>query len=102
RSAFWAKADGTGICPKGYRVPTRGEIIAENIANASDMFSELGIPMAGVRIGKDDFGSLDSYIYLWSSSPSSGSSRHLWANDSQARVNEASRALGMPVRCIED
>lgn len=40
RTVQWAKKDGTGVCPVGFKVPTRAELIAETIGySGSDNIS---------------------------------------------------------------
>jgi len=74
RQAFWAKSDGTGICPVGFRVPSRTELNVikrvENIKKSNSFFfSVLKGTLAGFRDDTNaSFINLSSGGYLWSES----------------------------------
>ena len=105
RSAFWSKADGTGICPTGYRVPTQAEFAAENITSASDMFSKLGIPMAGAhRSYNDSLYRTGTLTNLWTSTGGVSYSRYLSATNTSTDAGFAGtyRSSAFSIRCRED
>ena len=99
RKIMWAKTDGTGICPVGYRVPTSSELQAENIMNADDAFKKLKIPNARGRYyetGEIKIGN----SAIWSNSPNGIYSEFLNAAKLMAAVSNTDMANGYPVRCI--
>ena len=108
REAFWRRTDGSGICPKGYRVPTINELKTETVSNGvenrNDAFRNfLKLPASGLRGYDDgDLHAQGSHGYLWSSSPLDSYAWYLyWASD-DANAGGYYRANGWPVRCLRD
>ena len=104
----WTTADSGGTerqsswnpCPSGYRVPTVGELQAENIQNRADAFSKLLLPSAGYRI--DSSGSVHHQGFdgrVWSSSPDA---RYLYFYSDIASLYASYRADGFSVRCLKE
>jgi len=112
REAQWIKSDGTGICPIGFRVPTRDELAAETISyvggdntttgaiqvvDSNSAFENfLKIPSAGLR----SFSSTSEkygqayYVRYWTSGRTRVTSTKVVDNDN------SSYAYG--IRCIKD
>jgi uncharacterized protein (TIGR02145 family) len=107
RQAFWMKTDGSGICPRGFRVPTIDELMAETVSqsfsNRNDAFNNfLLLPSAGYR------GSYDGSMHsqgddgdVWSSSPDGSNAKGLDFNSDDADADSYGRALGFSVRCLK-
>lgn len=97
-------------CPIGYRVPTSKEIQHEidfwRSKNADGAFtSSLKLPLSGYRVFFGSYGlsSVGSYGGLWSSTINGSLALDLGFANSYARFdNGASRAYGVPVRCIKE
>jgi hypothetical protein len=76
RSAFFAKTDGSGICPTGFNVPTEAQLKAErdiwdttSNAAAGAFNSVLKLPVAGARIRQTGkLGNVGLVAYLWTRS----------------------------------
>ncbi len=110
RSANWSKADGTSVCPSGYRVPTEAELKAETtgastqVTNHSTAYSNfLKLPSAGFRFYSS--GSMDSQGtdgLMWSSSVSGSGpwALHFFAGGASWGGNY--RTYGFSVRCVRD
>lgn len=104
RSTFLSLTDETGICPIGFRVPTEGELTAENLTKDTVAFSQLAIPLAGFR--NNGNGSLDlqgTHADIWSSTASGTTrARDLYIDSSSATWYGSVRQGGLSVRCRED
>ena len=115
RKANWSKIDGTSVCPVGYRVPTRTELLAETDYgwaiwdHLSAFAHSLKLPTSGAR--GSDTGALaqqGSIGNIWSSSVNDlGTGYYFWS-DSLYYYNleadvaaDAARGTGLPVRCIK-
>ncbi|MCB4774653.1 MAG: fibrobacter succinogenes major paralogous domain-containing protein, partial [Sulfurovum sp.] len=111
REAFLWKTDGTGICPKGFRVPTAEELIRESYE--SDFDVTLKFPLAGFRNNtknsievfksasngflEDAFG-----YYMASDKFSNKMARTLsFDQDNTGKIETKSRSYGYSVRCIQ-
>jgi len=113
RAENWSSTDGTSICPVGYRVPSREELILETIDSVDGVNNQieaynnfLKLPSAGSRNNIGDFGDQDNYGYVWSIS-NGGSSVNTSHNalvftSSNASTFDYYRANGYSVRCIKD
>lgn len=108
RSAYFAKTDGTGICPVGFRLPTETEITAERLSwssnNAAGAFaSPLKFPVSGDRYYVDgtiyNSGVLGNY---WSGTVDGARSNNLGFSTFVANIYSNDRALGLAVRCLKD
>jgi len=111
RQEFWMKTNGEGICPKGFRVPTIGEIkeeiLSSSIKNNEDAFkSFLKLPSAGARIphsGRMHSQGRNGYYHSTSLNNSD-----LWyliinSNDAFITFHKDSGLNGsVTVRCIKD
>ncbi|MBE8190490.1 MAG: hypothetical protein HAW58_06555, partial [Candidatus Thioglobus sp.] len=109
RQEFWSQIDGSGICPTGYRVPTRSELSLERKAwgsqNAAGAFaSNLKLPLAEARFAGGGY-IAGSGLY-WSSDITStkrSQSQAVFLEDVGAGVFLSSnRARGNSIRCILD
>jgi uncharacterized protein (TIGR02145 family) len=117
RKVQWAKIDGTGICPVGFRVPTQTELRAETIGysstdnistgavkvtNAETAFQNfLKLPVAGVREAFD--GSIQKQNlggFLWTTAVDNSESQFIGYGRG-AKSDVADRAMGLSIRCIE-
>ncbi|AXX88303.1 hypothetical protein AMRN_2605 [Malaciobacter marinus] len=92
-------------CPKGYKVPTSGELIAERygIYNKDDAYNKLKLPLAGYRSSHlGSFNNQGSHGYLWSSSAKDFDAYYIDFDSSKVALYDNDRALGLSIRCIED
>jgi uncharacterized protein (TIGR02145 family) len=108
RQAFWMQTDGSGICPRGFRVPTIDELEAETVNqgvnNRSDAFNNfLLLPSAGHRGGVDGKMYVQGRLgYFWSSSSDGSGALGLPFVLSSAGRNLYDRRDGFPVRCLKE
>ncbi len=110
RIGNWSKIDGTSICPKGFRVPTKVELEADTIGltgadeikNGNDAFNNfLKLPSPGYRA---NFGSLVIQGFVgsfWTTSVSGSSSQNVEFSDGNKGSYSLYRVRGLPVRCIK-
>ncbi len=103
REAQWAKIDGTGICPIGFRAPSYDELKAETteasipVTNPTTAFENfLKIPASGYLTGWTTMTHVNEHSYLWPGTPTGGAS---W---SFGTLNALYRSNSAPVRCIKD
>ena len=122
RIAQWSKTDGTGICPVGFRVPTKDELGVETteysginntnagavkVVNSSTAFQNfLKLSVTGYRgNAAGTMGDINSWGHLWTAS-ADNSRAGAWfiyfTNDSISWARYDSRALGLSVRCVEN
>ena len=126
RSNEWSRVDGLSVCPLGYRVPTKEEIVAELVdvnaigfgASQEDIEqfhvevknNFLKLPAAGERKGyyqgygikAGEIEGLGIYVNLWSSSRDSDSTYSYVLNfGNDSRYKNTIRNFGMQVRCIK-
>ena len=117
RKVQWAKIDGTGVCPVGFRVPTQTELRAETIGyfgsdntstgavkvidSATAFQNFLKLPVAGIRTAFD--GSImnqNSIGFLWTIASNEDKAQLIgYGGIAQSAFDE--RAMGLSVRCIE-
>lgn len=108
----WTTADSSGLdrnsswnpCPKGFKIPTKEEWSAENIANASDAYNKLRLPLAGTRDRIDgQFIFLGVHGDYWTSTiGSAGSSAWYSGFSTDHNFSSATpRSFGSSVRCIQ-
>ncbi|MCB4764753.1 MAG: fibrobacter succinogenes major paralogous domain-containing protein [Sulfurovum sp.] len=109
REAFLWKTDGTGICPKGFRVPTAEELLNEFFQ--PHFKSTLNFPLAGFRnndkndieiseSANDTFWDPAGY-YMASDKSSNGVAKVLFLNQNKGKISTKGRAYGYSVRCIK-
>lgn len=108
RAILWSKIDGTGVCPVGFRVPTKDEVEVEtllnnNVVNGTTAFTNfLKLPVAGIHSHSDG-----SMIYLglnssiWTTSLN-GLYTYAFSFGGSAYFDWYGRARGIPVRCIKN
>lgn len=110
RSANWDIADGSSICPVGYKIPTKTELANETIdangsvANNIDAFNNfLKLPSAGYRHY------INGSVYnqglegsLWSQSVDGTYSSDLRFKSDSASMNLNLRSNGLQIRCIKE
>ena len=107
RSDNWLKAEGSSVCPVGFRVPTSTELEAETLDNGvtdrdTAFTNFLKLPSAGYR-GKNS-GSLiaqGSLAYMWSGSANGSTSSMVKFDSGSASNGNRDRAFGFTVRCIK-
>ncbi|MCB4776441.1 MAG: fibrobacter succinogenes major paralogous domain-containing protein, partial [Sulfurovum sp.] len=111
REVFLWKTDGTGICPKGFRVPTAEELIRESYR--PDFNATLKFPLAGFRnntknsieifkSASNGFLEDASGYYMASDKSSSKMARILSFNQGNTgKIETKGRAYGYSVRCIQ-
>lgn len=108
RHANWNLSDASSICPLGYRVPSSAEIIAETssqgLNNRTAVFNSfLKLPSAGSRLYTNGDLTQDGLrVTLWSADIDSDFASAFFAFDASSNVQSTGRALGNPVRCIEE
>jgi len=111
RSANWKRLDGSGICPKGFKVPTKGEIElellevgSEQVENRADAFASfLKLPSAGYRSGQSTHKINASESGVLATSTVFGSNNSSWSfsfGSSGAGFGVGSYVEGRSVRCI--
>ncbi len=123
-SLDWASVDGVGetrrknwfadgsssLCPVGYRVPTFAEIKAELVdvgtaqaSNNADAYNSfLKMPSAGFRnYSSANIVNTGTSGFIWSSSSSPTKAYFVGFSSSVIYQQEAKRASGVPVRCID-
>jgi len=105
RATNWSKTDGSSVCPIGFRVPTKDEVIAEfaNIHNRVDAFNSfLKLPAAGARYYNGIMNKVGDSGALYTTSINSGDRAYdIYYNISQAGVFNPSYANGVSIRCIK-
>ena len=109
RATNWSKADGSSVCPAGFRVPTLSEFRVEltdigsaYITDQLDAFdSFLKLPSAGYR--NDYTGSLyGGGGYIWAINVDDTKSGNFHFNGGNVAWNSVYRAFGFSVRCIKN
>jgi len=105
---LWQGVNGlNNPCPRGYRLPTETELIAERLSwNSNDaagaMASPLKLPMPGIRdFGNGSLGNVGTAAGYWASTVGSTSSRNLRFDPSFANSSTFLRAYGCSVRCLK-
>jgi hypothetical protein len=117
RHALWSKIDGSSICPRGFRVPTADEIIAEMredngsaVTNTDQAFNNfLKLPANGGRwsdITGENIAGEGMVTTLWSSSQADENQSIAFGYGTFEGVHykgqkEFGRAAGAGVRCIK-
>jgi len=112
RESNWIKADGTSVCPSGYRLPTLDELSLETINSADGMTNQvdaftnfLKLPAAGSKSSQDGLMQSEGVdTDVWTSTPNASFTRNftLYISDLQAASAERDRANAYSVRCIEN
>lgn len=106
----WTNDDPDGVvrnnnwnpCPDGFKIPTKDEILAENILDRVSAYDILKLPSAGNRLyinGK--LNGLDSFGNIWAENDANRNSSYLHFYSTTAYVNFDNRAEGKSVRCIQ-
>jgi len=109
RAQEWKKADGSSICPLGYRVPTIQEFENETklastaVTNTADAFNNfLKIPAAGLR--NEGFGYLSgrgTVGTIWTTDISGTYSTNIRISQTEMSHFGNGRGNGYSVRCIK-
>ncbi|CAC9519168.1 hypothetical protein [uncultured Gammaproteobacteria bacterium] len=117
RSAFFAKTDGSGICPTGFNVPTEAQLKAEvdiwdttNNAAVGAFNSVLKLPVAGARIRQaGKLGNVGLVAYLWTRSVMPTSWWYRYARylgfssyNTYPEFFNVERSAGNSIRCIKN
>ncbi|MCB4762910.1 MAG: hypothetical protein LGB78_03245, partial [Sulfurovum sp.] len=111
REVFFSRIDGTGVCPRNFRVPTIAEWMAEyhtweksssGYANRIGAYkSVLKLPSAGARLLNGNMGGMDTIGFYWASEASgSETAKYINFDASTTNILHDKRAYGMPIRCI--
>ena len=105
RATNWLKADGSSVCPVGYRVPLRSELDAEvgDISNKETAYINfLKFPAAGYRHYADgnyyDIGTLGA---VWSVATTLSRASYFRFYSVSNWNDSGERAYGLSVRCIK-
>jgi alpha-tubulin suppressor-like RCC1 family protein len=118
RSAFFAKTDGSGICPTGFNVPTEAQLKAEvdiwdttNNAAVGAFNSVLKLPVAGSRLRwTGGLGNVGDVAYYWTRSVMPDSPWHQYARylyfgkgqNTHPAFYNIERSDGNSIRCIKN
>ena len=122
RLSFWNKTDGSGVCPAGFRVPSKDELQAELIQSIKssgengNVYSEdenstgafnsfLKIPSAGKRKENGELIGQGQVTYLYANSVHRLRGEWVWQYyasmyNSSVDYYKYYKAQGVPVRCI--
>lgn len=104
RSASWAQADGKGVCPGGFRVPTKDEVIAERITNPNEAFDKLKLSTSGYRNKDGVLTEKATAGYIWTTDYQSNRGTALRFDDSfpgMVKLNGTFLSKGINIRCIK-
>jgi len=113
RNSNWSKIDGSSVCPIGFRVANKTELIAETtglsvvdgkVTNRSSIFYNfLKFPSAGIRsnVSNTMYG-IASSCDVWTSSVYGSSSIYFTFSSSNASSGLEFRVKGLSVRCIKN
>ena len=108
RADNWLKADGSSVCPVGFRVPTLNELQVETVDNGvtdndTAFTNFLKLPSAGYHSSFNGLmKNVGSHGTVWSSSASGTFASNLLFNSSSANLYSTGlRATGRSVRCIK-
>ncbi len=113
RNVQWNKADGSSVCPAGYRVPTLQEFKNElfsaenNISTsgnpaAAAFSSFLMLPSSGYRSHANLLLDRGSIGYYWTKDANGTLSEEIRFDASSAAMDDSYRANGQSVRCIKN
>ena len=115
RQQRWMATDGSGVCPRGFRVPTKNEFEEETIKNEyRDPFknrddaynSFLKFASAGYKNDQSNNGAfayLGKHGMYWTSSISGNRATYVhFSTDSIMMYSTSHFAMGANVRCIKD
>jgi len=105
RSANWSKADGSSVCPIGFRVPSPSEVEEEILDKGVKDFSNfLKLPFTGFRISSNGLASEDDMGFIWSTTAGiqiTSTKGWVFSSDSTEQT-DLQRFVGASVRCIQD
>jgi hypothetical protein len=100
RTALWNNISN-GVCPVGFRVPTKAEIEAEaaSISDSDDAFASfLKIPAGGAKLHNASITSAGSNSALWSITRDTNAF-YFWDGTYPQDVGDV---VGLPIRCIQN
>jgi len=101
RVAYWAKTDGSSVCPIGYRVSTQTELEAETkvLTNRATIFNSfLKLPVNGYHKGDGGFTQKGNYGSIW---VGDSTTVILFDKDRITNVTFWPRSNGYPIRCLK-
>ena len=103
RTENWGKADGSSVCPTGYRVPTMAELKAETVLsvgdvnNITDAFNNfLKLPSSGRRDNDASYLGQDGSIFIWTRDHLALFIGSSW------QPHSGDLSEGLSVRCIQN
>ncbi len=102
RTAFLEKTDGTGVCPKGWKVPSEAELAAEQDGLKAGNSHFLNIPLAGYRVY--DSASMNNQGrsgHLWSSTADANKARGMYVTADDSGQYTYQRGVGFSLRCVK-
>jgi len=106
RNDFWSDPGNStfnGVCPTGWRVPTKRDFEALEIANGLDAYSKIKLVAAGLRNRHD--GTITNtgvYGLYWTATVNGVRSYGVGFSQTATSIFLADRAVGYSVRCVKD
>lgn len=108
-STLWQGEEGVNNpCPKGFRLPTEAELVAEGLTwSSNNIAGAFGSPLKLVAGGRrNDFNggiySVGTHGYYWSSTIDDDEASEMRISSSIAEIISSNRGEGGAVRCILD
>lgn len=95
--------DGRNICPNGFRIPTKDELVLET-RNQGYSYKRnfLKLPAAGRRYSDGSMSFQGSRGYIWSSNAKGKSASYLFFSSRGANWSFSFHSIGRSVRCLKD
>ncbi|MGK0256325.1 MAG: hypothetical protein ACI81I_000942 [Arcobacteraceae bacterium] len=110
RAARWANADGSGVCPVGFSVPSKTVLSDDTRESETNPISNsdtaqgnfLKLPAGGGRQGSDGTFSFVQSGGYWSSSVDSTDSWYFYTTPVSVNLVNSDRTVGFSVRCVKN
>ncbi len=103
RVEFWSKTDGSSICPAGYRVPTRDELLAEFTISGNQNQSTANLHLNDLGSSRKLDGKFNGGFSLWTTTLSDrGYAYHILSSERIVYTEDYTQyTFGDGVRCIK-